>query len=64
MHPVSRLLTVRFDTVTRRFIGVVALTRTDGSEETVRASVVGHPAWPLERVARLLMGAARLDRVA
>jgi hypothetical protein len=64
MQPVTRLLALRFDTVSRRYVGDVALTRTDGSERTVRASVIGHPGWSLERVARQLIGAARQQQAA
>ncbi len=63
MHPLTRLVMLRFDTVTRRYIGDVAVTRPDGREETVRASVVGHPGWAHERVARLLIGAARMQTI-
>jgi len=59
MHSVSRLRSLRFDPVSRRYIGQVAVIRADGREETVSASVMGLPGWPLERVARQLMGAAR-----
>jgi hypothetical protein len=61
MHPVTRLQMLRFDPVSRRYTGEVALTRADGSERTVCASVLGHPGWPLERVARMLIGAARMQ---
>lgn len=61
MHSVTRLETLRFDPVARRYTGEVALTRTDGTRHTVRASVVGQPGWPVERVARLLLGAARMQ---
>lgn len=61
MHPVTRLQMLRFDPVSRRYTGEVALVRADGSEGTVRASVLGHPGWPLERIARMLMGAARMQ---
>jgi hypothetical protein len=59
MQTLNRLLTVRFDTVSRRYIGEVLMTRFDGSEEAVTSSVIGTPGWPLERVARMLIGAAR-----
>jgi hypothetical protein len=51
---------LRFDPVSRRYTGEVAFTRADGSERAVRASVLGHPGWPLERIARMLIGAARM----
>lgn len=59
MHAMTRMHTVSFDTVSRRYHGEVALTRPDGSQLAVEASVIGHPQWPLERVARQLLGAAR-----
>jgi hypothetical protein len=62
MQPITRILALRFDAISRRYIGDVALFRQDGSERTVRASVIGHPGWPLERVARQLIGAARLQQ--
>lgn len=61
MHSVTRLETLRFDPVSRRYVGDVALTRADGSRHLVRASVLGNPGWPMERVARMLMGAARMQ---
>ena len=61
MHPATRLQMLRFDPVSRRYTGVVALTRADGSERMVRASVLGHSGWPLERVTRMLIGAARIQ---
>ncbi len=64
LHSTSRVIAMRFDAVTRRFVGDVSLTRADGTVETVRASVVGNARWPMERAARMLIGAARLDRVA
>lgn len=60
MHTVTRLQTLRFDPVSRRYTGYVALTRADGTRHTVRASVLGNPGWPLERIARMLIGAARM----
>jgi hypothetical protein len=61
MQAVSRLHSLRFDPVSRRYQGEVALTRADGREERVSATVIGHPRWPHERIARLLIGAARLQ---
>lgn len=63
MQSISRLLTLRYDVVSRRYIGEVAVVRPDGTEGTVRTSVVGHPGWPHERIARMLIGAARLQPV-
>jgi len=60
MHSVTRLEALRFDPVARRYSGEVALTRADGTRHTVSASVLGHAGWPLERVARMLMVAARM----
>ncbi|MDH3264456.1 MAG: hypothetical protein OEM24_10705 [Paracoccaceae bacterium] len=60
MHTVTRLQMLRFDPVSRRYTGDIALTRADGTERTVRATVLGNPGWPLERVARMLIGAARM----
>jgi hypothetical protein len=64
MQPVTRVLALRFDTVSRRYTGDVALAKNDGSERMVRASVIGHPGWTLERVARQLIGAARQQQAA
>lgn len=61
MHSVSRLLAVRFDTVSRRYTGQVAMTDARGNPVRVEASVIGHPRWPIERIARLLIGAAHLQ---
>ena len=61
MQSISRLLALRYDVVSRRYIGDVAVVRPDGAEATVRATVVGHPGWPHERIARMLIGAARLQ---
>jgi hypothetical protein len=60
MHSATRLLALRFDAITRRYIGEVLLVGPDGSERTVSSAVHGMPGLPLERVARKLIGAARL----
>ena len=60
MHSLSRLLSLRFDTITRRYVGEVLLVGPDGAEKMVSAAVHGLPGWPMERVARKLIGAARM----
>jgi hypothetical protein len=60
MHSVTRLKMFQFDPLSRRFTGIVSFTRMDGTERAVRAAVIGHPGWPLERIARMLIGAARM----
>ena len=60
MHPITRIQMLGFDPVSRRYTGEVAFTCADGSERSVRASVLGHPSWPLERIARMLIGAGRM----
>lgn len=59
MHPVTRLLELRFDAASRRYIGAVSVILPDGREEIMSASVLGSPGWPLERIARQLLGKAR-----
>lgn len=60
MNPAARLLALTFDAVSRRYVGDVLLTGADGREHLVSASVHGQPGWPMERVARMLIGAARM----
>lgn len=61
MHTVTRLFALHFDTVSRRYTGEVAVVRPDGREERVEASILGHPGWAHERIARQLIGAARMQ---
>ncbi len=60
MNAASRLLALRFDAISRRYVGDVLLVGPDGREQTVSASVHGQPGWSMERVARMLIGAARM----
>jgi hypothetical protein len=55
----SRLLKLRFDTISRRYVGDVLIVGPDGRERTVSTAVHGLPSWSLERVTRMLIGAAR-----
>jgi hypothetical protein len=60
MNPAARLLALSFDSVSRRYVGDVLLVGPDGHEHLVSTAVHGQPSWSMERVARMLIGAARM----
>lgn len=64
MDVTTRISALSFDARSHRFEALVSLIARDGSEQAVRAAVIGSPRWPFERIVRELVGAARLQSAA